>query len=190
MILANPSYNYVNANRKDWCGRTQRRVWVQTLASHPCLNCSIFTACAILLLTWVQGALVAGFLYVKGRENGICVGLARTVYQHRILPNVWWYPCHKYRIYTVTPLNIWFWPTLHMCASVQQSRQQAEAVHALPYASVQARLLKLPKLAQPLQKIHSRPQAKIQYVRACWLSLVLCGGGNLLNPVPQQHFSP
>ena len=31
----------------------------------------------------------------------ICVGLARTVYLHRIWPYVWWFPCQKYRIYTV-----------------------------------------------------------------------------------------
>jgi hypothetical protein len=37
------------------------------------------------------------------------VGLARTVYIHRIWPYIWWFPCQKYRIYTV---YIWFWPTL------------------------------------------------------------------------------
>jgi len=37
------------------------------------------------------------------------VGLARTVYIHRIWPYIWWCPCQKYRIYTV---YIWFWPTL------------------------------------------------------------------------------
>jgi hypothetical protein len=29
------------------------------------------------------------------------IGLARTVYTHRIWPYVWWIPCQKYRIYTV-----------------------------------------------------------------------------------------
>jgi hypothetical protein len=41
-----------------------------------------------------------------------CVGLARTVYIHRIWPYVWWFPCQKYRVYTV---YIWFWPTLLSC---------------------------------------------------------------------------
>jgi len=41
----------------------------------------------------------------------IFVGLARTVYIHRICPYIWWYPCQKYRIYTV---YIWFWPTLRI----------------------------------------------------------------------------
>jgi len=39
----------------------------------------------------------------------IQVGLARTVYIHRIWPYIWWFPCQKYRICTV---YIWFWPTL------------------------------------------------------------------------------
>jgi len=29
------------------------------------------------------------------------VGLARTVYMHCIWPYIWWFPCQKYRIYTV-----------------------------------------------------------------------------------------
>jgi len=37
------------------------------------------------------------------------VGLARTVYIHRIWPYIWWIPCQKYRIYSV---YIWFWSTL------------------------------------------------------------------------------
>jgi hypothetical protein len=41
----------------------------------------------------------------------LCIGLARTVYIHRIWPYIWWFPCQKYLIYTV---YIWFWPTLVM----------------------------------------------------------------------------
>jgi hypothetical protein len=37
--------------------------------------------------------------------------LARTVYMHRIWPYIQWFPCQKYRIYTV---YIWFWPTLEI----------------------------------------------------------------------------
>ena len=37
------------------------------------------------------------------------VGSARTVYSHCIWPYVWWFPCQKYRLYTV---YIWFWPAL------------------------------------------------------------------------------
>jgi hypothetical protein len=44
--------------------------------------------------------------------NVVCVGLARTVYIHRIWPYIWWFPCQKYRIHTV---YIWFWPTLCIC---------------------------------------------------------------------------
>jgi hypothetical protein len=40
------------------------------------------------------------------------IGLARTIYKHRIWPYIWWFPCQKYRIYTV---YIGFWPTLRMC---------------------------------------------------------------------------
>ena len=32
---------------------------------------------------------------------GIYLGLARTVYMHRIWPYIWWFPCQKCRIYTV-----------------------------------------------------------------------------------------
>jgi len=44
------------------------------------------------------------------------VGLARTVYIRRIWPYVWWFPCQKYRMYTV---YIGFWPTLHICIYVR-----------------------------------------------------------------------
>jgi len=37
------------------------------------------------------------------------IGLARTVYIHRIWPCIRWFPCQKYRIYTV---YVWLWPTL------------------------------------------------------------------------------
>jgi hypothetical protein len=37
------------------------------------------------------------------------IGLARTVYIHRIWPYIWWFPCQKYRIHTV---YIWLWPAL------------------------------------------------------------------------------
>ena len=40
-----------------------------------------------------------------------CVGLARTVYIHRIWPYFWWFSCQKYRIYTV---YLWFWLTLYI----------------------------------------------------------------------------
>jgi len=35
------------------------------------------------------------------RHHAACVGLARTVYTHRIWPYVWWFPCQKYCMYTV-----------------------------------------------------------------------------------------
>jgi hypothetical protein len=44
-------------------------------------------------------------------QNHIFIGLARTVYIHRIWQYLWWFPCQKYRIYTA---YIWFWPTLHI----------------------------------------------------------------------------
>jgi len=71
----------------------------------------------------------------------VYVGLARTVFVHRIWPYIWWFPCQKYRVYTVytckcmvlanstelivrvgqnricalyIPINLWFWPTLYM----------------------------------------------------------------------------
>ena len=42
-------------------------------------------------------------------RDGSYVGLAKTVYFHRILPYNWWYPCQKCRVYTV---YIWFRSTL------------------------------------------------------------------------------
>jgi len=39
----------------------------------------------------------------------LTLGLARTVYIHRIWPCIWWFPCQKYRTCTV---YVWFWPTL------------------------------------------------------------------------------
>jgi hypothetical protein len=44
-------------------------------------------------------------------HKSIWLGLARTVYVHRIRPYTWWFPCQKCRIYTV---YIWFWPILNM----------------------------------------------------------------------------
>jgi hypothetical protein len=44
--------------------------------------------------------------------NVVLLGLARTVYMHRIWPYIWWSPCQNHRIYTV---YIWFWPTLCTC---------------------------------------------------------------------------
>jgi len=44
-------------------------------------------------------------------NHQIYVGLARTVYMHRIWPYIWWFPCQKHRIYTV---YVWFWPTLNI----------------------------------------------------------------------------
>jgi len=41
-----------------------------------------------------------------------CVGLARTVYMHRIWPYIWWFSCQGYRTYIV---YIWLWPTVNMC---------------------------------------------------------------------------
>ena len=43
------------------------------------------------------------------KREGTQVGLARTVYIHRIWLYIWWFPCQKYCIYTV---YICFWPTL------------------------------------------------------------------------------
>ena len=71
-----------------------------------------------------QGELTIFRFVDVGSTLGICnkvylsstaesVGLARTVYLHRIWPYICWFPCQKYRIYTV---YIWFWPTLHKCA--------------------------------------------------------------------------
>jgi len=33
--------------------------------------------------------------------HAVCVGLASTVYIHRVWPYLWWIPCPKYQIYTV-----------------------------------------------------------------------------------------
>jgi len=65
-------------------------------------------ACAILVIQavlWLLGRLTFG------KQLCLCLGLARTVYIHRIWPYIWGFPCQKYRRYTV---YIWFWPTLLM----------------------------------------------------------------------------
>jgi hypothetical protein len=55
----------------------------------------------------------------------VWIGLVRIVCLHRIWPYIWWFPCQKYRTYTVF-IYIWFWPTLRMnhahlpCASVMR----------------------------------------------------------------------
>ena len=45
------------------------------------------------------------------------VGQNRNI--HRIWPYIWWFPCQKYRIYTV---YIWFWPTLLLDNAKNRSR--------------------------------------------------------------------
>ena len=54
----------------------------------------------------------------------IYVGLARTICIHRIWPYTWWFPCQKYRIYTV---YIWSWPTLYICLKGHLSGSLAKA---------------------------------------------------------------
>ena len=61
------------------------------------------------------------------------LGLARTVYTHRIWPYIWWFPCQKYHIYTV---YIWFWPTQYMTIPLvnflpKKSTYPVHLVHAL-----------------------------------------------------------
>ena len=78
-----------------------------------------------------EGQVMSGRWYFKWRSKGLsvsflliifaccngwrkdrsCLGLARTVYVHRIWPYIWRIPCQKYCIYTV---YIRFWPTLVM----------------------------------------------------------------------------
>jgi hypothetical protein len=40
----------------------------------------------------------------------LCLGLARTVYIHRIWPYIWWFPCQKHRIYMVLANPIYVTP--------------------------------------------------------------------------------
>jgi len=51
--------------------------------------------------------------------------------QNRIWPYIWWFPCQKYRIYTV---YIWFWPTLIMldilmAERARRTNQESHAAH-------------------------------------------------------------
>jgi len=60
----------------------------------------------------------------------IYIGLTRTKYIHRIWPYIWWFPCQKYRIYTV---YIWFWPTLNIHpVKVADLRPTLCAIHTCP----------------------------------------------------------
>jgi len=55
-------------------------------------------------LAWcVQGWVCVAYDMFRSTVPVCCVyiGLARTVYTHRIWPYVWWFPCQIYRIYTV-----------------------------------------------------------------------------------------
>jgi hypothetical protein len=49
------------------------------------------------------------------------VGLARTVYIHRIRPLIWWFPCQEYRVCT---LFIWHWPTLQARLSLHSQNKK------------------------------------------------------------------
>jgi len=67
--------------------------------------------------TWVW----QGRTYGMGTRKAVLLGLARTVYMHRIWPYIWGVPCQKYRIYTV---YIWYWPTL--CVTWIRKRKRKE----------------------------------------------------------------
>jgi len=58
-----------------------------SLTSRDIVTCS-FWACLALVSKQIQ-------------PEDTLLGLARTVYGHRIWPYVWWFPCSKYRMYTV-----------------------------------------------------------------------------------------
>ena len=69
-------------------------------------------ACVSKLYGHLTICLYESITFVWVVSNCLFVGLARTVYIHRIWPYIWWIPCQKYRIHTV---YIWFWPTLFVC---------------------------------------------------------------------------
>ena len=54
---------------------------------------------------------IPAFFFLSSLLYTSCLGLARTVYIHRIWPYIWSFSCQKYRIYTV---YVWLWPTLLM----------------------------------------------------------------------------
>jgi len=77
----------------------------------PCLQPSWPSLTFVLLLSMGQELTVFSAktapvlaivgIYVTACMFFILLGLARTVYIHRIWPDIWWFPCQKYRIYTV-----------------------------------------------------------------------------------------
>jgi len=71
-----------------------------------CLKAHVINTCRGLFVSWELCRDASHDVLV------LCVRLARTVYIHHIWPYIWWFPCQKYRVYTV---YIWFWPTLIMC---------------------------------------------------------------------------
>jgi len=65
------------------------------------------------------------------------VGLARTVYTQRIWPYVWWFPCQKYRIYTVYTYT---WMVLAIPTDLSSSGLPCKKWRRIKFALDQTRL--------------------------------------------------
>ena len=94
-----------------------------------------------------------------------CVGLARTVYIHRIWPYIWWFPCQKYRMCTV---YIWFWPNLHMrCQCCRFAVQFPAHTNRRPFTIFLGRIM----LPRPMRNVAKKgnPTDAIFVLRAIYI---------------------
>ena len=84
-------------------GWASGRIWPAFCSLFLCLGMPAFMS------RWKKERLRHSFL--TNVKQYLFLGLARTVYIHRLWPYIWWCTCQKYRIYTV---YIWLWPTLRI----------------------------------------------------------------------------
>jgi hypothetical protein len=76
---------------------------------HNCIFTSNMTVCFVELATTIHAYVFTMYIWYFWQGNCHTYGHIRCTYTVLANPNVLWFPCLKYRIYTV---YIWFWPTL------------------------------------------------------------------------------
>ena len=97
---------------------TARFVWIAF-----CALCRLLlTSRAQCRLTIASNALCRPTIAMCALRRLITRAGQNCIYMHRIWPYNLWFPCQKYRIYT---LNIWFWPTLLITVPVLYGKVNA-----------------------------------------------------------------
>ena len=140
------------------------------LLHHLCYLTCCCTIKACLISRFVLAPAVKAWHFSHLIRLSCCsieLGLARTVYIHRIWPYIWWFPCQIYRIYTVF---IWFWPTLDwVCLPLIA----AQLGHAFPINLIAA------------QSRHALPLNCCTFTKACLSSHLRCSATRARLP---SHF--